>query len=75
MQSKIYLSDKDLAARYGVFRGTIWRWLSERRLPAPVRIGPNTTRWRLADIEEHDRKFANAAPAGQTSKAPTPAPR
>jgi predicted DNA-binding transcriptional regulator AlpA len=74
MQSKIYLSDKDLAARYGVFRGTIWRWLSEGRLPHPVHVGPNTTRWRLADIEQHDQQFATTAPAGQASKTPA-APR
>lgn len=66
MQLKIYLSDKDLAARYGVIRGTIWRWLSEGRLPAPVHIGPNTTRWRLADLEAHERQFTSATAAAPT---------
>jgi len=70
--SKIYLSDKELADRYGVIRGTIWRWVSEGRLPAPVHIGPNTTRWRLADLEEHERQFAKAAPAGLTEKPTAP---
>lgn len=48
----IYLSDRDLAARYGVSRGTIWRWVRTRRYPAPVRIGEAVTRWRMDAVTE-----------------------
>jgi predicted DNA-binding transcriptional regulator AlpA len=72
MNEKAFLSDKELAARYGVIRPTVWRWVSEGRLPAPVRLGPNTTRWRLIDIEEHE---AALEPAVCARRPATPAPR
>lgn len=46
----LFLSDKDLAARYSVHRVTPWRWAQEGKLPAPVKIN-GTTRWKLTDIE------------------------
>lgn len=46
-----FLSDKYLAARYEVARATVWRWVREGKFPAPVKIGSNCTRWRLADVE------------------------
>lgn len=47
----IYLSDKQLAERYGVTRPTIWRWVKERELPEPLKLAPRCTRWRLHEIE------------------------
>lgn len=51
MQTARYLSDQEIARRFGICRTSVWRWLAKSQLPAPVRLGPNTTRWRLADIE------------------------
>jgi prophage regulatory protein len=51
MQTK-YLRDTDVAARYGTSRPTIWRWTAAGRFPAPVKLSPGCTRWRLSDIEE-----------------------
>ena len=50
----IYLTDRDLAARYGVSRVTIWRWSAAQILPEPIKIGPSTTRWKLDEIEQRD---------------------
>jgi len=50
----LYLDVKDVAARYAVSTDTIWRWARTGQLPRPVRIGPNTTRWRLLDLDAHD---------------------
>ena len=48
-----WASDLQLARRYGVSRATIWRWSNkEKRIPAPVKLTPGTTRWRLADVIE-----------------------
>jgi prophage regulatory protein len=47
-----HLSDTEVARRLGVSRPTVWRWTREGNFPRPVRLGPATTRWRLADIEE-----------------------
>ncbi|WP_183383559.1 helix-turn-helix domain-containing protein [Halomonas stenophila] len=46
-----YLKDTQACSRYGVSRSTWWRWLAERRIPQPVKIGPRATRWRMADLE------------------------
>lgn len=69
MDLKLFLSDKDLAARYGVTRATIWRWRAEGNLPEPVRVSSNTTRWRKSDIEEHDRRLELATRAATTAQA------
>jgi len=47
----MYLTDKQVAARFGVSRITIWRWASDLDFPAPVKLSPGATRWRLADVE------------------------
>ena len=46
----IYLSDKDLSKRYGIARQSIWRWVADKRFPAPVRLTPGCSRWRLDDV-------------------------
>lgn len=45
-----FVTDIQLAARYAVSRQTVWRWAKEGRLPAPIKLGPNCTRWRFADV-------------------------
>ena len=49
---KKYLTDLDLAERWGCSRDTIWRWNRLHSIPPPTRLGPNCTRWRLDRIEE-----------------------
>lgn len=56
----MYLSDKQVAQRYGVSRPTIWRWASEGRLPQPVRLSPCCTRWRLDMLEAFERGIQEA---------------
>ncbi|MDO6588295.1 AlpA family phage regulatory protein [Salipiger sp. 1_MG-2023] len=47
-----YLSDLQIAARYGVHRSTPWRWLkTDDIFPAPVSLSPGCTRWKLDDLE------------------------
>lgn len=45
-----YASDKQLAQRYAVSRGTIWRWSHEGHIPRPRKLGGNTSRWNLSDV-------------------------
>ena len=57
--SKSYSSDRRVAQRYGVDRATIWRWANDPRyadlkFPAPTKIGPNTTRWDDAQLDQFD---------------------
>jgi prophage regulatory protein len=46
------VSDATLAKRCGVTRGTPWRWARMGRIPKPLKMGPNCTRWVLADVIE-----------------------
>ena len=49
-----FLSVEQVARRYDVSTDSIWRWARKKKFPAPVRVGGGTTRWRRADIIEHD---------------------
>jgi len=51
---QIYLSDVQLAERYGVTRPTIWRWSAQGVLPSPVQLSPGCTRWVRDEIEAAD---------------------
>jgi len=48
-----YLSDAQLADRFGVHRTTVRRWVhTDPTFPKPVKLSPGSTRWCLAEIEE-----------------------
>ncbi|WMS43444.1 AlpA family phage regulatory protein [Acuticoccus sp. MNP-M23] len=50
--AKQYASDKNLAARWGVTRQTVWRWHREQaEFPRAVTLSPGCTRWKLSEIE------------------------
>ncbi|MDQ3565821.1 MAG: hypothetical protein M3436_17520 [Pseudomonadota bacterium] len=49
---------------------TVWRWTSIGLLPKPVKIGPNSTRWLLAEVEAAEAKWLHAREA----EPPPPAP-
>lgn len=57
-----FLTDRQVAERYGVSRPTIWRWRNEGRFPLPVKLGPAVTRWRLADLERWEQTQGEVAP-------------
>jgi len=50
--TQTYVSDTDLAKRYGVTRQTIWRWHRERAaFPRAIHLSAGCTRWSLSRIE------------------------
>ena len=58
-----YISDTQLAARYGVHRSTPWRWAkTDPAFPKPVNLMPGVTRWKLSEVEEWE-----AAKAARTA--------
>lgn len=58
----MYLSDKQIAARFGVSRPAIWKWAKTLSgFPQPVRLTPGCTRWKLADIEQWERSREGGA--------------
>lgn len=51
-QSAIYLSDAQIAKRYGVSRQTVWRWAAnDPKFPSPIKLSAGCTRWKLSDLE------------------------
>ncbi|MDP6537624.1 MAG: AlpA family phage regulatory protein [Gammaproteobacteria bacterium] len=46
------MSDRTLADRYEVSRSTIWHWARTGKLPRPVKISSNTTRWDDDQVNE-----------------------
>lgn len=48
----MFLSDRQVASRYNVSRGTPWRWVKTiASFPKPVELTPGCTRWSLVDLE------------------------
>ena len=56
----MYLTDREVARRFGVSRQTIWRWASGGNFPAPVKL-MGATRWKIAEIEAWEAR-ASVAP-------------
>jgi predicted DNA-binding transcriptional regulator AlpA len=59
------LTVKELAAMLGIHERTCWRMVSlaeagQGDFPRPLKIGPKTIRWRLADVEEYLGALAGA---------------
>ena len=53
----LFLRDTDLAERYSISRSCVWRWTRNGLLPQPVRLSASCTRWRLEEIEAHDKEL------------------
>jgi predicted DNA-binding transcriptional regulator AlpA len=59
---KKFLSDREVADRYGVKPLTIWRWSDKLEgFPKPVKMAGRTTRWRLDELEAWEKSRAVAA--------------
>lgn len=47
-----FLSDSQVARRYGVHRSTIWRWVkTDPQFPDPIVFSSGCTRWKLSQVE------------------------
>ena len=44
-----------------VSRATWWQWTKNGRAPAPVRLGPNTTAWKVEDVMAFIERMGGAA--------------
>jgi len=50
------LTLEDMATRYGVSERTVQRWVKDRLIPEPMRIGRRYLRWRMSDLERFERR-------------------
>ena len=56
-----YLTDRELAARYKVSRNAIWTWTKNGKLPKPVKLSTNCTRWIRSEVEAVERAWRGGA--------------
>lgn len=56
-----YVDCRWLMGHYDISAATVHRWVKEKRLPAPVRLGPNTSRWKRAELRAWERAREEAA--------------
>jgi len=56
MQQVTYLTDRQIAERYGVSRCTPWRWAKSGDFPKPVQLSAGCTRWRASDVRAWEEK-------------------
>ena len=60
--AETFISDTQLAARYGVHRSTPWRWAkTDTAFPQPVKLSPQCSRWKLSEIEAWEQTRKDAA--------------
>ena len=56
-----YLTDREVAKRYGVSRATIWRWRNnDPHFPQPIVVSPGTTRCALSRLLEWETRMPTA---------------
>jgi len=51
-----------VAGLFAVTPSCIWKWVKSGRFPAPIKLGPQTTAWRVSAI-----RSALASPAGKVA--------
>jgi prophage regulatory protein len=56
-------STPDRIGRLPVAPATIWRWTKSGAFPQPVQLGPQTTAWRVEDVERWEKSHASAEAA------------
>lgn len=52
--------DLIVAELFSCHRTQVWRMAREGRLPKPIKIGLNSTRWRVSEVREAIAKLAAA---------------
>lgn len=45
-----YVAARTVASWLGVSQVTVWRWVRANRLPAPKKLGANTTRFNVGEV-------------------------
>ena len=54
---------KEVCARVGVCRTTIYNRIAERQFPQPVKVGSKSVRWRSDEIDEYIEQISAARAA------------
>lgn len=57
----VYMSARQLAARWSVEVATVWRWAQKGKIPKSVKLSGGTTRWIKHEIEAHEARLNKRA--------------
>ena len=57
------LTIREVCARVGVSRTTIYARMNERQFPAPIKIGAKSVRWRSDEIDAYIDRLSAARAA------------
>jgi len=61
-----FLTDKQVASRYGVTRTSVWRWLKTLEdFPAPVKLSEGCARWTLLSLINWENERAERQKGGR----------
>jgi predicted DNA-binding transcriptional regulator AlpA len=52
------LTDLEVGQALGISRSSVWRWSKSGRIPAPRKIGANTSRWDSREVQAAIQKIA-----------------
>lgn len=64
MTAPVFLTERQVAARYGIHQNTVRNWVASGRIVQPLVLSPGCVRWRLSDIERwEDEKAAQTITA------------
>lgn len=61
MKEPVFLTERQVAARYGVHQNTVRNWVASGRIIKPLVLSPGCVRWRLADIEAWEEEKSSGA--------------
>lgn len=57
-----FLTDLQVAARYGIGQTTVWRWRkNDPTFPSPVHLSERCVRWRMSDLLAWEAARAGSA--------------
>jgi predicted DNA-binding transcriptional regulator AlpA len=56
-----YLSDHEVASRFGISKATVWRWHDKNPgFPGRIKLSRGTSRWKLSDLVRFEAKKQSA---------------
>ncbi|WP_431197562.1 helix-turn-helix transcriptional regulator [Shimia thalassica] len=65
-----YLTDREVAKRFGVCRQTVWRWVKQSQFPEPLKFSVKVTRWRLSDLIAHEASLSSKSKSIRKTLSP-----
>jgi predicted DNA-binding transcriptional regulator AlpA len=64
-----YLSDHEVAARFGISKATVWRWHDNNPdFPRRIKLSPGTSRWKLSELVQFETKVQDACSSSDLAK-------